>query len=135
MPTLEQTLLDHDLALLRAIAAQAGLELAAPNPRAAAAELAAALKNPEALDLLLTRALHLQSEIPNLKSEIESALALLLQNDNRYPTAAFVRRFGDLRPLGPVALIAIAAVLLVFLVPVAGAGMIGPSEALRMTVR
>ncbi|HLF05979.1 MAG TPA: hypothetical protein VI893_02190 [Thermoplasmata archaeon] len=38
-------------------------------------------------------------------------------------------------PLGPVALIAIAAVLLVFLVPVAGAGMIGPSEALRMTVR
>ncbi len=104
MPTLEQTLLDHDLTLVRAIAAQAGLELAAPNPRAAAAELAAALKNPEVLELLLTRAFHLQSEIPNLKSEIETALALLLQNENRYPTAAFVRRFGDLRPLGPVAL-------------------------------
>jgi Helicase conserved C-terminal domain len=97
MPSLDQSLLAHDIALLRAIAVQAGLDLAAPNARAAVTELAIKLKDPEPLDLLLTRTLR-----QNNKNE--SALALLVSNNGRYPVAAFIRKYGDLRPLGPVAL-------------------------------
>jgi hypothetical protein len=96
LPSLEQTLLVHDLTLLRAIAEQAGVELHAVNQRAAATELAQALKQPEALELLLDRL----APISNLQSPIN----LLRHNQDRYPVAAFIRRFGDLRPLGPVAL-------------------------------
>jgi len=102
MPSLEQTLLDHDLTLLRAIAAQAGRELAAANPRAAAAELAAALKQPDALELLLDRIYQLP--ITNHQLLSRSALATLIASEGRYPVAAFARRFGDVRPLGPGAL-------------------------------
>jgi hypothetical protein len=97
MPTLDQSLLAHDLTLLRAIATQAGLELNAPNARAAVTELAARLKDPDPLDLWLTRTLR-----QNPKNE--SALALLISNQGRYPVAAFIRKYGDVRPLGPVAI-------------------------------
>lgn len=111
MPTLEQTLLTHDLALLRAIAQQAGLELSAPNPRAAASELATLLKESETLERLIAKSQFPKSQNPNfqlpisnLQSPIFSALTLLLHHQGRYPAAAFIRRFGDLRPLGPAAL-------------------------------
>ncbi|HKZ68767.1 MAG TPA: helicase-associated domain-containing protein [Anaerolineales bacterium] len=97
MPVLEQILLNHDLTLLRAIASQAGVELAAPNTRAAAAELAAALKQPETLELLIDRI----GQVSNLS---HNALSTLLASGGRHPVAAFVRRFGDIRPLGPAAL-------------------------------
>jgi hypothetical protein len=95
MPSLEQTLLAHDFVLLRAIAAQAGLALQAPNPRAAAAELAQALKEPEPLELLLDRA---------LDERARRALALLAGGGGRLLAAAFIRRCGGVRPLGPAAL-------------------------------
>jgi len=98
MPSLEQSLLAHDLTLLRAIADQAGIELAAPNARAAAAELAAALKQPETFELFLARVLN--SLIPNLQSPVSS----LLGSQGRYPVAAFIRKYGEIRPLGPAAL-------------------------------
>lgn len=97
MPVLETILVAHDFVVLRAIAAQAGLALNAPNPRAAAQELAHALLNqPEALELLLDRV---------LTSGVRPALAQLLNNQGQQPVAAFVRRFGDVRPLGTAALI------------------------------
>ncbi len=96
MLTLEQIYLAHDLVLLRAIAKQAGLELSAPNPRTAALELAEALKKPDVLELLLDR---------TLKAEVRPALAILLHHAGRQPVASFGRRFGEIRPLGPAALI------------------------------
>jgi len=42
MPTLETVYLDYDLTFLKAIASQAGIELNAPNARAAATQLAGA---------------------------------------------------------------------------------------------
>ncbi len=109
MPDLEHTYLDYDLTLLKAIAEQAGVELNAPNARATALELAAAIKTPEAIDLLLTRVLgdpHLQPlrEASDLQSQTRAALDMLIQADGRLPAAPFVRRFGEPRPLGPAAL-------------------------------
>ncbi|MEK7808650.1 MAG: hypothetical protein AAB571_06220, partial [Chloroflexota bacterium] len=57
MPTLEVTYLDYDIVLLRAIASQAGIELNAPNARAAATQLAQALQRHETVELLLYRIL------------------------------------------------------------------------------
>jgi hypothetical protein len=95
MHDLERTYLDYDFSLLHAIADQAGVSLSAPNPRAAAVELAAALKAPGALELLLDRV---------LDDPARAALAALLEHQGRHPAAAFIRRFGDVRPLGPNAL-------------------------------
>ncbi|MBI4315028.1 MAG: helicase-associated domain-containing protein [Chloroflexi bacterium] len=95
MPDLEHIYLDLDLALLHAIAAQAGVQLAAPNARAAAAELAAALRQSESVEILLARA---------LSDEARLALHTLQQAGGQFAVAPFVRRFGDLRPLGSAAL-------------------------------
>jgi hypothetical protein len=107
MPDLEHTYLDYDLTLLKAIAGQAGVELTAPNARAAAVELAAALLNAEAVELLLARVLGdpAQSlQFSNLQSQTRAALDSLLQADGKLPAAPFIRRFGEQRPLGPAAL-------------------------------
>ncbi len=106
MPDLEHTYLDHDLALLRAIAMQAGVELTAPNARAAAAELAAALRDPETVDLLLAHAIGQPDNSPSEESETgaRSALNALLRAGGRFAVAPFARRFGEPRPLGPGAL-------------------------------
>ncbi len=111
MPDLEHTYLDYDLTLLKAIAEQAGLELSAPNARAAAVELAAALQNPEAVDLLVThvlgdptRSVQSPPEASDLQSQTRLALEALIQAEGRLPAAPFIRRFGEQRPLGPAAL-------------------------------
>lgn len=106
MPDLEHTYLDHDLALLRAIATQAGIELTAPNARAAAAELAAALRDPETVDLLLAHVIGQPDHSPGEESETgtRSALNVLLRAGGRFAVAPFARRFGEPRPLGPGAL-------------------------------
>lgn len=100
MPNLEHTYLDYDLALLRAIASQAGVELNAPNARAAAADLAAALQRRETVEVLLARALGSDPRA----AEIQKALNGLLQASGRMTVAAFVRRHGEPRPLGAAAL-------------------------------
>ncbi len=110
MPDLEHTYLDYDLTLLKAIAEQAGVELTAPNARAAVVELAAALQNAEAVDLLLTRvvgqagSLSNDEETASIKAQAAAALDSLLQAEGRLPAAPFIRRFGEQRPLGPAAL-------------------------------
>lgn len=104
MPNLEHTYLDYDLTLLRAIAGQAGVELATPNSRAAAAELSNALQNAETVDLLLSRLLPSPGEDSALKADTAIALYTLIQAEGRLPAAPFIRRFGDARPLGPAAL-------------------------------
>lgn len=110
MPDLEHTYLDYDLTLLKAIAEQAGVELSAPNARAAAVELAAALQNAEAVDLLLTRVVGQAGGLSNdedttsIKAQAAAALNALFQAEGRLPAAPFIRRFGEQRPLGPAAL-------------------------------
>ncbi|MBI3242206.1 MAG: helicase-associated domain-containing protein [Chloroflexi bacterium] len=109
MPDLEHIYLDYDLTLLKAVAEQAGVELNASNARAAALELATALKIPDALDLLLTRVLgdpNLDSlpEAPDLQAQTRLALEALIQAEGRLPAPPFIRRFGEPRPLGPAAL-------------------------------
>lgn len=107
MPDLEHTYLDYDLTLLKAIAEQAGVGLTAPNARAAAVELAAALQNAEAVELLLTRVLGDPArslQFSNLQSQTRIALDSLLEAEGRLPAAPFIRRFGEQRPLGPAAL-------------------------------
>jgi hypothetical protein len=104
MPNLEHTYLDYDLTLLRAIAAQAGVELAAPNSRAAAAELSAALQNAETVDLLLSRLLPAPDDDSTLKADTALALYTLIQAEGKLPAAPFIRRWGDARPLGTAAL-------------------------------
>jgi hypothetical protein len=105
MPSLEQSLLAHDLALLRAIASQAGIELTSPNARAAAAELAAALKQPDIFELFLARIL--ATPITNNQlpfTNLQSPVSTLLASQGRFPIAAFMRKYGEIRPLGPAAL-------------------------------
>lgn len=97
MPDLEHTYLDYDLALLRAIAEHAGVDLTASNPRQAATYLAAELQQPDAAELLLNRAYALHTEAP-------AALHALLNNGGRQPAASFIRRYGEPRPLGTAAL-------------------------------
>jgi len=110
MPDLEHTYLDYDLTLLKAIAEQAGVELTAPNARAAAVELAAALQNAEAVELLLTRvvgqagSLSYDEDTASIKAQTAAALNALFQAEGRLPAAPFIRRFGEQRPLGPAAL-------------------------------
>jgi len=104
MPNLEHTYLDYDLTLLKAIAAQAGVELAAPNSRAAAAELSAALQNAETVDLLLSRLLPAPDDDAAIKADTALALYTLIQAEGKLPAAPFIRRWGEARPLGPGAL-------------------------------
>lgn len=110
MPSLETVYLDYDLTFLKAIASQAGIELNAPNARAAATQLAQALQSHETVELLLYRILPsalnetLSPDQLALKDQTESALKHLIASQGRAPVAAFSRRYGEVRPLGPVAL-------------------------------
>ena len=110
MPTLESTYLDYDLTFLKAIASQAGVELNASNARAAAMQLAQALQNHETVELLMFRILpsalneNISPEQLALKDQTDAALKHLLASQGRAPLAQFSRRYGEARPLGPVAL-------------------------------
>ena len=95
MPTLESTYLDYDLTFLKAIASQAGVELNAPNARAAAMQLAQALQNHETVELLLFRILpsalneNISPEQLALKDQTDAALKHLLASQGRAPLAQF----------------------------------------------
>lgn len=91
MLSLERTLLDYDLQLLRAIAETAGVELQSGNARAAALELAAVLLEPETVRLQLV----------GLPDGARDLLARLHEQGGRAPVGAFVREYGNVRPLGP----------------------------------
>jgi hypothetical protein len=91
MPTLAQSLHPHDLGHLRIVAEHWGLELKAPDARTACHDLTAEMLNTE-----------LVSEIVDtLSAESQTALSTLHQNDGKLPWPQFIRRFGELRAVGP----------------------------------
>jgi hypothetical protein len=91
MPTLAQSLHNHDLGHLRILAEHWGIELTAPDVRTALADLTAAL-----LDATLVSEIILA-----LSSESQKALETLVKNEGRLPWPQFIRSFGDLRAVGP----------------------------------
>ncbi len=89
--TLYQTLLDSDLARLHVIARQWNIPLTAQRKADVAAELADALPHAEAIERVLA----------TLEDDARAALDDLLRRGGTLPWAVFVRRWGELRPVGP----------------------------------
>ncbi len=90
MPTLARILADYDLDLLQIIAAQWDVDLVSDERETAAEELASAMIDAEAVATTWSR----------LGEEEQKALFELLAREGRMPFAHFVRRFGELRPMG-----------------------------------
>lgn len=91
MRSLNATLTDFDLGQLRIIAEAWGIDLVHGNVRQARAELAAAMRSPIAAEVTGT-----------LTPDERQALGALQASPGaRLPWAAFVRRFGKLREMGP----------------------------------
>ncbi len=91
MPTLARALLDYDMDLLQVIAAQWDVDLRATDRGVASEELAAAMARPEAV----------QATWERLDHDARQALIDLQAGGGRLPYSHFVRRFGELRPMGP----------------------------------
>ncbi len=91
MYTLEQSLLDHPLALLRVIAELRGIPLHGHTQREVALELAAALATPEAIAQALAE----------LSPAATEALEALAASQGRIQATLFQERYGEIRPFGP----------------------------------
>lgn len=91
MPDLYASLHNNDIGHLRAVAALWGVELTASEVEAARRELCAALLDPE-----LGREM-----IDSLAPEARAALDALAEAGGKLPWATFVRRFGEVREVGP----------------------------------
>ncbi len=89
--TLNQTLLDSDLARLRVMARQWGVTLTAERKPDMAAELADAMARAEAVERVVAQ----------LDEKERAALDELLRQGGALPWAIFTRRWGELRPVGP----------------------------------
>jgi len=91
MPDLLHSLQSRDLGHLRIVASLWGIELASVEMDAALTELAAALLDPALVGEI----------VDALSAEALSALDALAKEGGRIPWATFVRRFGEIRELGP----------------------------------
>lgn len=91
MPDLFTSLQNHDLGHIRILAGMWGLELDSNESEAALKELCASLLDPDLLAEILEA----------LNSEAWNALEALVAKNGRIPWAEFVRRFGDIREMGP----------------------------------
>jgi hypothetical protein len=91
MRTLDASLNDHPLALLRGIAEVYGVALATNSRAEVAAQLAALLAEPGAAEAALA----------GCSPGAADAWAALQESGGRMKLAAFVRSFGPLRPMGP----------------------------------
>jgi hypothetical protein len=91
LPTLRQCLVDTELAHLRIIARLWGLEVKAGRPLEVAAELAQLLADPA----------HAADTWRALPDDERAALTALLDAGGLMPTAVVVRRFGEIRAMGP----------------------------------
>lgn len=89
--TLYQTLLDSDLARLHVIAHQWDITLVAERKSDVAAELADAMARADTVERV----------VAGLDDRARLALDDLLRRDGALPWAIFVRRWGELRPVGP----------------------------------
>ncbi len=91
MPDLSTSLQKFDLGHLRAVAALWGLELSESEPEAACRQLCTAILDPELV----------REVLDSLPAEAMQALRFLARGGGRQPWAAFTRRFGTLREVGP----------------------------------
>ncbi|HUH98937.1 MAG TPA: helicase-associated domain-containing protein [Anaerolineales bacterium] len=91
MPDIYHSLLGHDLGHLRIVAELWGIELRSKELPVATKELAAALLDPAGLTDL----------IASLPSPAREAVGALTESNGRIPYATFIRRFGDIREMGP----------------------------------
>ncbi len=89
--SLRQSLTDIELARLRVIARLWGLDVATHRPLDIAVELAALMGDPA----------HAADVWAALPQDERDALRALLDADGMMPAAAFSRRFGEIRPMGP----------------------------------
>jgi len=91
MPDLDQSLQNRDIGHLRIVAGIWGVELKSSETDAALTELTTAMLNPQ-----------LAGEIvESLPAEARSALDALGEAGGKIPWAAFARRFGEIREVGP----------------------------------
>src|SRR5512140_1030754 len=90
MPSLLQSLQNHDLGFLRIIAGLWGLELTSPDTGKAAMELADGLLDPDLVIEILT----------SLNPQARSAVAALCASNGRIPWPSFTRQFGGVREMG-----------------------------------
>jgi hypothetical protein len=91
MPDLTHALQGNDLGFLRMVANAWGLELDQPDAATALPVLVDSLKDPPLL----------QEVLDVLPQDALEALQVLLENEGRLGWAAFCRRFGEVRPMGP----------------------------------
>jgi len=91
MPDLLHSLQSRDLGHLRIVAGLWGEELKSAEMEAALEELAAALLDPALVGEI----------VDSLSAEAKSALEVLIEEGGRMPWATFVRRFGEIREIGP----------------------------------
>jgi hypothetical protein len=91
MPDLEHTLQGHDLGFMKIIAGGWGIDLNAPDTVTALPVLVnGILEHSDFVEV-----------IEALPGDARSVLQGLLQNDGRMAWAAFVRKYGDIRRMGP----------------------------------
>lgn len=95
MKKLRQSLIDYQLAQLRAIADCRGVPLETVRQQEAAAQLAEALLSPAATAIALA----------DLTEPEREALQTLLENGGQMERARFARQYGYIRPMGPARLV------------------------------
>jgi hypothetical protein len=91
MPDLLHSLQSRDLGHLRIVASLWGVELASVEMDAALTDLVAALLDPPLVGEI----------VDALSAEALSALEALAEEGGRIPWATFIRRFGEIREIGP----------------------------------
>jgi hypothetical protein len=95
MKTLYQSLIDYEMALLRAIADCRDISLETFDKREALAQLCEALLSPAATAIFLA----------DLSAAEQEALQLLLVHGGQIEALRFSRQFGAIRPIGPARLV------------------------------
>lgn len=91
MPDLEHTLQGHDLGFLRIVAGGWGIELTAPD---AVTALPVVIQG-------ISEHNDFAEVVEALPDDAKRVLQALIENEGRMPWAAFVRKFGDVRRMGP----------------------------------
>lgn len=91
MYSLERSLTDHSLVMLRVIAELRGIALQSQEHRGVVAELAMALATPASI----------AEALRELSAEAVAALEELAAAGGRMPSGLFLRRYGEIRPFGP----------------------------------
>lgn len=91
MPDLEHTLQGHDLGFLKIVAGAWGIDLSAPDAvTALPVVVQGILEHPDFGEL-----------VEALPEDSRNVLLVLVQNEGRLPWASFVRKYGEVRRMGP----------------------------------